>query len=503
VRPDLIILISTVFAASACAGDQPQWGQRWTRNLVSDERNLPESFDPATGRNVAWSAELGTEAHASPVIGRGRVLIGTNNNHPRDPRHQGDRGVLMCFDEKDGRFRWQLVVPKIPGDKYLDWPNAGLSSTSTIAGDRVYTLTNRGEVLCLDLDGMANGNDGPFRDEAVHQTPAGEPPIEAGPTDADILWRFDLRGEPTGVYPNDAFHTSPLLHGRHLYLNTSNGVDNTHRKIRAPDAPSLVVFDTVTGRLLARDQEGIGPRIFHCTWSPPALAEVGGRPLVFLGGGDGIVYAFAALAPDAPTDRVHALRCVWTYDADPGSPKENVHRYHTNRREGPSNIYGMPVFADGRLFVAGGGDLWWGKNEAWLVCLDPAATEPSPTPDAPRRARAMWTYRFGRHTMATPVVHGGLVYATDTDGRLHCLDAVTGAVRWIHQAKGAFWASPLVADGKIYVGTRSGQFLVLATGSDLRVLATVELRSPVSATAVAANGTLFVTTMDRLYAVRK
>ena len=51
-----------------------------------------------------------------------------------------------------------------------------------------------------------------------------------------------------------------------LYVNSCNGVDNTHRKIRSPDAPSLVVLDKRTGRLVARDDRRIGPNIFHCTW---------------------------------------------------------------------------------------------------------------------------------------------------------------------------------------------------------------------------------------------
>ena len=49
-------------------------------------------------------------------------------------------------------------------------------------------MTNRDEVVCLDLHGMANGNDGPFLDEGSHMTPQGQPLLEAGPTDADILW---------------------------------------------------------------------------------------------------------------------------------------------------------------------------------------------------------------------------------------------------------------------------------------------------------------------------
>src|SRR5579863_9557046 len=80
---------------SARASDQAQWGQAWSRNMVSQEKGLPESFDPRTGLNIKWSAELGTQTHSSPVIAGGRVYIGTNNGNPRDPKHQGDRGVLM------------------------------------------------------------------------------------------------------------------------------------------------------------------------------------------------------------------------------------------------------------------------------------------------------------------------------------------------------------------------------------------------------------------------
>jgi outer membrane protein assembly factor BamB len=484
-------------ASIAFAADQPQWGQAWSRNLVSAEKNLPDTFDPKTGKNIQWSVALGSETHSTPVVAGGRVLVGTNNNVPRDPRHQGDRGVLMCFDEKDGTFLWQLVVPKITGDSYLDWPNAGICSPPTVEGDRVYAISNRGEVMCLDLHGMANGNDGPYRDEGRHMIPADAPAVEPSPTDADILWMFDMRGEPTKVYENDAFHCSPLLRGRFLYVNTSNGVDNTHRKIRAPDAPSLIVLDKAIGRLVARDHEGIGPRIFHCSWASPSLGEVNGKPLVFLCGGDGVVYAFEPVTGAPPKGEVLKLKKVWSFDCDPTAPKEDVHRFITNRKESPSNIFGMPVFVDGRVFVAGGGDIWWGKNEAWLQCIDASKTGDITT------TAQVWAYRFVPHTMSTPAVHDGLVFVSDTAGKLHCVDAASGKPHWVHQANGPFWASPFVADGKIYIGTRRGQFLVLAASQELRVLNTIELESPVSATTVAANGTLYVATMKRLYAARK
>src|SRR5678815_3335235 len=68
------------------AADQPQWGQRWSRNMISSERGLPESFDPKTGRNIKWTAPLGTQTHSTPVVAGGRIYVGTNNGDPRDPK---------------------------------------------------------------------------------------------------------------------------------------------------------------------------------------------------------------------------------------------------------------------------------------------------------------------------------------------------------------------------------------------------------------------------------
>ena len=371
-----VLLIASEVALHAA--DQPQWGQAWTRNMVSSERGLPAEFDPKTGKNIKWVANIGTETHSTPIVANGRVYIGTNNGEPRDPKHQGDRGVLMCFDEQTGALLWQFVVPKREEDKYHDWPNTGMSSPVTVEGDRVYLVDNRGAVVCLDARGLANGNDGPFKDEGarmVQKPMLGEgptnslprtnlpPAIALGPLAADILWVFDLTSG-AGIWSHDGAHSSILIHGDYLYVNSGTGVDNTHRKIRTPDAPSLVVIDKRTGRYVARDDEHIAPNIFHCTWSSPSLAVVNGKPLIFFCAGNGIVYGFEPLDSSAQASTTSQtsparLKKVFQFDPDPTAPKTEVHRFTTNRREGPSNIYGMPVFLDGRLYVAGGGDIFW------------------------------------------------------------------------------------------------------------------------------------------------
>ena len=483
------------------AADRPQFGQAWNRNPASSEIGLPDSFDPQSGKNVRWSVPLGTETHSTPVISQGRVYVGTNNGQPRDDRRTGDRGVLLCLDERDGHLLWQLVVPKREQDPYFDWPKSGISSPATVEGDRVYVVDNRGVVLCLDALGLANGNQGPFQDEASYFTPRGtnglpvQTPLPLGPLDADILWQFDLTRE-AGIWSHDAAHSSILIHGDHLYLNTGTGVDNTHKKIRTPEAPSLIVLDKSTGRWLAQDGLGIAPQIFHCTWSSPSLAKVGGRDRVFFAGGDGVIYSFEPLPQNfQPGAHPVSLKKVSQFDFDPQAPKEEVHRYNSNKSVSPSNIYGFPVIEDGRLYVAGGGDWFWGKNEAWLKCINPQGEGDLTA------THLLWQYPLGRHTMSSPSVQDGLVVVADSMRKVHCVDAVSGQPVWTEELDGELWASALLADDKIYVGTRRGDFRIFALDRTKRELSRIQLDSGLSATPVAANGSVYVATQTRLHAL--
>jgi len=484
-------IFSLIAISSVYADDQPQWGQRYSRNMVSGETNLPESFDPSTGKNIKWIANLGTETYSTPVVSGGRVLIGTNNNIPRDPRHKGDRGVLLCLDEKDGSLCWQLVVPKLVPDLYRDWPRSGICSPATVEGDKVYIVSNRGEVMCLDLNSLTNGNDGPYKDEARHMTPPKAEPIELSKTDADIIWLYDIRNN-SGVHQHDSAHSSILLHGQYLYVNTSNGINDQHKFIPAPDAPSLIVLDKKTGRIVAQDNEQIGDRIFHCTWSSPALGKVNGRPLVFFCGGDGICYTYDALKPTSQLQQLLKLKNIWKYDCDPDSPKEDVHRYMRNRNKSPSNIKSMPVFHDDRLYITHGGDIWWGKEQCWLKCVD--ATN----------SRELWSYELTKgHCCSTPSVYDGMVFVADCEGYIHCVDAKTGKPYWTHDTGNGIWASTLVADGKVYIGTRRGNFWVFAAEKDKKIISSINLDSPINGSPVAANGVLYIATMKKLYAVKQ
>ena len=461
--------------------------------MASTETGLPDRFDVKSGLNVKWHVPLGSQSYGTPIVSQGRVLIGTNNDRPRDPRHQGDRGVMMCLAEGDGHMLWQLVSPKMEDDPYLDWPKAGMASSPSVEGDRIYTLTNRGEVVCLSIDGLAHGNRGPYLDEARHMTPRGEPLMATGPLDADIIWMCDLVQE-AGIHLHDQTEGSLLIDGNLLYVNSCNGVDNTHKVIRSPDAPSLVVLDKRTGKIVSRDGEHIGPDVFHNTWCSPSLATVNGRRTIFFGGDNGVCYAFDALDPASPT-QPKLLTRQWRFDCDPTAPKQNIHSYLGNRKVSPSVIFGMPVFDNGKLYVTAGGDLWWGKHKSWIRCLDIAGAKPG---DAPKE---LWSFAMAKETCCTPAIYNGLVFTTDCGGNVNCLDAETGNPLWSYKADGPCWASCMVADGKVFIGTRAGEFDILAAEKKLRVISSTNLGEPITATTTIANGTLYIATMRTLYAV--
>ena len=170
-----ITALLAVMTPRAGAADHSMWGGTPSRNMVSSETELPDSFDPgktkpgseevdmATTKNVKWVAKLGSQAYGNPTISGGKVFVGTNNESPRDPKFDGDYSMLMAFDEASGKYLWQLAVPKLGAGKVSDWEFLGLCSSPHIEDQRAYILTNRCEVLAADVNGMENGNDGEFQ----------------------------------------------------------------------------------------------------------------------------------------------------------------------------------------------------------------------------------------------------------------------------------------------------------------------------------------------------
>lgn len=167
-----------------------------------------------------------------------------------------------------------------------------------------------------------------------------------------------------------------------------------------------------------------------------------------------------------------------------------------NRRESRSNIKSMRVFYRNRVHVTVGGDIWWGKHEAWLKCID--ATKAGDITNSGE----IWPYSLKGHCCSTPAIEDMLAFVADCGRLIHCVDVGTGRPYWTYEASGDMWACTLVADVKIYVGTRRGDFWVLAARRDKNVISMIDLDSPIVSTPIAANSALYIATMKKLYAVK-
>jgi len=453
------------------AADWTMWGGNPTRNLVNTaEKNIPSQWDVETGENVKWIAQLGSQSYGNPVVARGKVLVGTNNQAARQPEIKGDKGVIMCFNEEDGAFLWQIVHNKLESGRVNDWPQQGICSSPAIDGDRFYYVSNRCELVCADLEGFLDGeNDGPFQEEE-----------STGKTAGDIVWKLDMMGE-LGVFPHNLATCSPLFDDERVYVVTGNGVDEGHIVLPTPDAPSFIAVDKKTGELVW-ERADPGEHILHGQWSNPAMAEIGGVRQVVFPGGNGLVYG---LEPETGEP-------LWSFDCNPPGTVWKLGGFGTK-----NNIIATPVIHGDRVYVSVGQDPEHGEGPGHLWAIDATKRGEISQQDA------VWHNNKVNRALSTVAVADGVLYHCDLSGFFRALDPDTGNLLWEHDLLSAVWGSPYVVDGKVYIGDEDGDLAVFQAGREKKLLFETNMANSVYSTPIAANGVLFIASRDKLYAIQQ
>jgi outer membrane protein assembly factor BamB len=457
----------------------PMFGGGPGRNMVNAiEQKLPADWCVAAGKrkNIKWVAELGDRTIGSPVVAGGKVFVATNNAKPRDPKVQGHKAVMMAFRESDGQLLWQ-IAHAVPADLPR---NGALPSTPAVVGSSLYYVTSAGEVVC------------------------------AGADHGKIQWRYDMIKElkvhpyrpwcPACVYPA---WSSPLVVGDYLFTATGNGIDD-EGKLASPKAPSFVALDKRTGKLVWQSKLP-GENIIEGEFASPVFADHGGRPQVIFAGGDGVIYSFVP--------ETGAL--LWKCDCLPARNKK--------REAGADNQFvGTPVVVGDRLYAGMGLVPDGSIRTRWSYCLCLDITKKGDVSLKSYDAKSVenkgsalvWAFGglvqpppergpiayFGP-TMSTAAVHQGLVYITEENGYLHCLDAATGSRIWVYDLAVSLFGSPYLVDNRVFVGTEDGEVLIFSHQRAARIRATIDMEEPIWTTPVAANGTLYVATRSKLFAI--
>ena len=466
----VIAAIVVMVAFNLEAAETALWGGSLSRNMVSDEKNLPDWWGPETGENVKWTARLGSQTYAGPLLLGGKVFVGTNNQQEKNPKLTGDRGVIMAFRESNGELLWQSTHTKLPAGRVNDWPQQGICSTPFIEGERLYYISNRCEVVCIDTEGFRDGeNDGPITDEA-----------DTSEIDGDVIWKYNMI-EELDVFPHNLATCSPLAVGDLLFVVTSNGVDEGHVAIPSIFAPSFIALNKHTGEL-AWENDLPSENILHGQWSNPAYGVINGKPQAIFPGGDGWIYALEPKTGEL----------IWKFDCN---PKEAVWQLGGSGTR--NNIVSTPVVYDNKVYIGVGQDPEHGEAPGNFWVID--ATQKGDVTET----AVVW-HRGGEdfnRTMSTVSIVDGLLYVADLSGYVYCLDAQTGELHWTHDTFAAIWGSTFVADGKVYIGDEDGDVTIFRAGKEKEILQEIDMGSSVYTTPVAKDGVLYIATRDTLFAI--
>jgi outer membrane protein assembly factor BamB len=113
----------------------------------------------------------------------------------------------------------------------------------------------------------------------------------------------------------------------------------------------------------------------------------------------------------------------------------------------------------------------------------------------------VWHYGDIRRSISTPAIKDGIVYEADFSGFLHALDAKTGKLYWKHDLFASVWGSPMLIDGKLYLGDEDGDVVIMQEGKIKKVIAEINMGSSVYSTAVPAHGVLYISNRNQLIAL--
>ncbi len=448
-----------VLAALCLFVAAPSDGQEWSRfrgpngSGIAADAGYPTTFGP--GRNLLWRTAV-RPGKSSPVLSRRHIFL---------TAYDGGSLYTQCFDRKTGRLVWERAEQPLRHEDahVLNEPSA---ATPVTDGDNVYVFFRDLGVISYDAAGA-------------------------------VRWK-----RPMGPFSNRmGAVTSPIIAGTALIMVLDQF-----------DSSSIIALSLATGAV-----QWTTPRAETDAWATPVLYEkTGAAPqIVTASGGQSGAHAIATgerlwthkgLAPAIVASPVVSGDTVvgfgYGYDA-------------TEPFAGP--LAKLDADKDGRLSVQECGTSAWligiakyiGNrdgfvvesewNEAWAATIAPSSlVAVALEKDAAGRINPRELWRYEKSFVAvvpSPLVLDGLVYTIKGGGILTVLNAKTGAVvkmGRVGAVPASYSASPVSAEGRLYLANEDGMLAVLRAGKDWEMIADNEIGEPLFATPALAEGRIIV-----------
>ncbi len=393
--------------ASAAQGDPMDW-PNWRgpeQNGISREVGLIDTFDPSTGKNVLWKRpDMGTRS--TPIVMNGKLyaLAPSEMTTPRE----GEK--VYCLDAATGKTIWEqrfnVYLSDVPSER---------TAWSNVAGD-----PETGNVYALGVCGLFQCFDG-----------------ETG----KVKWRHSLHEEfgllsTYGGRTNTPVVFEDLVIVSSIVIGWGDMARPTHR---------CMAFDKKTGEMVWF--AGTRPLPYDTNYSTPTIKPLGGQMAMVFGSGDGAVWAM----------QPRTGRQIWKYQVSPFA-----------------GLNVSPLIAGDMVYMAQSDENRDGVTMGAVAAIQGDLQGPAGN-DITQKGE-QWLVKEIVVNRSSPLLIDGRLYIFDDRAKLWIFDAKTGKqlgavpgkARKENYALGAAMrASPLYADGKIYIATMDARWHVLkpsATG---------------------------------------
>jgi outer membrane protein assembly factor BamB len=428
-------------AAAPAAGSWPSFrGAR--ASGVAEAQNLPDRWDGAKGENILWRTAIPGLAHSSPVVWGNQVFVTSAvSSNPNASFRPGLYGDGDASDDRSPQ-RWMLYA--------ID------KRTGKIAWER---LAHEGEPVGKRHIKSTYASATPVTDGRIVVASFGSQGVYAYDVNGTFRWKVDLGHLDMGAYDIPTFEwgpaSSPIIWNGLVIVQCDTQADSF-----------LIALHADTGKTAWK-----APREELPSWGTPTVA----------------------VTPGGPQLVTNASNFIRGYN--PATGKELWRLGGSSKITAPT-----PVFGEGVFVIASGR-----APERPIFAVRPGARGDITLASGTTASEAVAWSRTGRGSyMPTPIIYNGQLYVLANNGLLDAYDVRSGDEIYrqrLTSVGNGFSASPVAADGKIYLSNEDGEILVVSAGREFRQIATNSMGELLMATPALSEGVMFVRTARSLFAI--